>query len=321
MSTLALRRNLKSALSLLAAGLPWLFPGNAAGQLTSCAKGTVCYYVAVQPIDVCSDSGAGCAPFNTVSKTGSPATVGSTNPIGFIDATSGRDLTRAMANQIGLDIAWQPMRQYNNTCYQTINVDSCTTTSCSSQQFSKLTGVGTSTYNCTSNTTPPPLNSASTVLNMFFVNVLNPPSTSPGTLYGYAWIGNNGIAISSNTFFPPYPLTPRFDTLAHEFHHNMGLNHSDSYNYDAKAPAQDLMTTGSARTEPTSTSNALTQLDGGLGQGTADQLDCSPASTTTVCTFAATGSTDPTPQLGEVATAGFLNPIQTTTTTVTKGGK
>lgn len=310
-----LRLTLKSIAFVLSALLPAVVTNSAVAQLTSCAAGTVCYYVAVQPIDVCSDTGAGCAPFNTVNQIGSPTTVSSSNPIGFVDSCngcSGKDLTRAMANQIGVDIAWQPMRQYNKTSAQSIAIDSCTSTSCSSAAFSALTDQSNLANGVTP--IPSPLNSVATVLNMFFVNTLVPPSTSPGTLYGFSWIGNNGIAISKNTFFPPYPLTPRYDTLVHEFFHNLGLNHADSYNYDGTAPTFDLMTTGSSRTEPTSTSNAVTQLGSGRGNGTADQLDCSA----TGCTRAAT---DPTVQQAEVATTGFLNPIQTTTTTVTKGGK
>jgi len=63
---------------------------------------------------------------------------------------------------------------------------------------------------------------------------------------------------------------------------------------------------------------ALSQLGNEQGKGTAYQLDCS-TSTSTQCTNTAIATT--TPQQGEVATTGFLNPIQTTTTTVTKGGK
>lgn len=316
-----LRQGIKRLLFSLVVSSLWIWQGSALAQLTSCAAGTTCYYVAVQPIDVCSDSGTGCAPFNTVSRTGNPTTVSSTNPVGFVDATTGKDLTQAITNQLGVQIAWQPMKQYNNTCYQTIQIDSCMTTSCSSQQFAKLTGVGSSTYSCTTNSMPPPLNSVSTTLNMFFVNVLNPPSTNPGTLYGYSWIGNNGIAISSNTFFPPYPLTPRYDTMAHEFHHNMGLNHSDSYNYGfgstlTAAPPSDLMTTGSSRTEPSSTSNTLSQLSKGEGTGTADQLDCN--GTSTYCAESTSNSTTNVYQRNEVATTGFLNPITTATTTITK---
>jgi hypothetical protein len=305
------RRNPKAARFLMAAASLWLSPGSAVAQLTSCAAGSVCYYVAIQPIDVCSDSGSGCAPFNTTSTTGKPTTVSSTNPIGFVDATSGKDLTRAMANQLGVDIAWQPMRQYNSTSSQSVKVDSCSTdgTNCTSAQFNTLTDQ--SAISGGSAPLPsPPLNSTPTVLNMFFVNTLVPPSS--GTLYGLAWVGANGIAISSNVFFPPYPLTPRYDTLAHELHHNLGLNHGDAYNYDSTAPALDLMTTGSARTEPTSTSNALSQLGSGRGFGTADQLDCN--SSTSTCTR----SSDSTVQQGEVATTGFLNAISTTTTTATK---
>ena len=75
-------------------------------------------------------------------------------------------------------------------------------------------------------TNPPgvPVASQATALNMFFVNTLVPPTA--GTLYGFSWINNNGIAIGSNTFFPPFPLTPRFDTLAHEIGHNLALDHT-----------------------------------------------------------------------------------------------
>src|SRR5207244_2212186 len=163
-----------------------------------------------------------------------------------------KDLTRAIWNQISVDIAWQPMKQYNNTGSQSIAIDSCTTTSCSSAQFSTLTDQSNLANGITP--IPSPLNSIPTVLNMFFVNTLVPPSNSPGTLYGFSWIGNNGTAISSSTFFPPYPLTPRYDTLAHEVGHNLGLNHADSYNYNGTAPALDLLTPGSARTEPPNTS-------------------------------------------------------------------
>jgi hypothetical protein len=311
------RLNLNAALSLLAAAALWLVTNDASAQLTSCAAGSVCYYIAVQPIDVCSDTGTGCAPFNTVLPFN--PTVSSTNPIGFVDSGTGgtgKDLTRAMANQIGVDIAWQPMKQYKKTSAQSIAIDSCGTTSCTSAAFAALTQqVCTQGQPCIANGTTPtaPLNSLPTVLNMFFVNALVPPSNSPGTLYGFAWIGNNGIAISKNTFFPPYPLTPRYDTLVHELFHNLGLNHSDSYNYNGTAPALDLMTTGSSRTEPTNTSNAITQLGSGQGAGTADQLDC--ASTSAQCNHPTVTAT---PQQGEVATAGFLNPIQTTTTTATK---
>src|SRR5205823_8900874 len=63
-----------------------------------------------------------------------------------------------------------------------------------------------------------------TTINLFFVNKLNPPAAG-GTLYGFALIGNNGVAIGGNTFFAPTPLQARPDTMAHELLHNLGLSH------------------------------------------------------------------------------------------------
>ena len=62
-------------------------------------------------------------------------------------------------------------------------------------------------------------------INMFFVSKLNPPA-SGGTLYGFSWIGNNGVAIGGNTFFAPTPLQARPDTIAHELLHDLGLDHA-----------------------------------------------------------------------------------------------
>jgi hypothetical protein len=124
-----------------------------------------------------------------------------------------------------------------------------------------------------------PLSSDPSTINMFFVSKLNPPA-SGGTLYGFSWIGNNGVAIGGNTFFAPTPLQARPDTIAHELVHDLGLDHATygagPYNpqsssnpfggiaqqvtptpllqeCDPSYPAcgANLMTTGSLRTEPT----------------------------------------------------------------------
>jgi hypothetical protein len=58
------------------------------------------------------------------------------------------------------------------------------------------------------------------VVNLFLVNTLNPPPAIGGTLYGLAWICNNGVAISSQTFAQSRP-----DTIAHELLHNLCLDH------------------------------------------------------------------------------------------------
>lgn len=95
-------------------------------------------YVVVQPIDVCSNTGTLCAPFNTKSTTGNPANTNQgTNPIGFVvnpatgranPTTGGVDVTRAMLNQIGVGTTFNNIIQYNSplkldgTTYQTLNV-------------------------------------------------------------------------------------------------------------------------------------------------------------------------------------------------------
>jgi hypothetical protein len=130
-----------------------------------------------------------------------------------------------------------------------------------------------------------PLGWPPTVVNMFFVTTLNPPTQQAGgTLYGFSWFCNNGVAISQNTFgFPKAKSSPapRPDTIAHELGHVLCLDHPifgagpyDPYNAttnpmggvvpviptnplglecDPGYPAcgRNLMTTGSLRTAPT----------------------------------------------------------------------
>jgi hypothetical protein len=63
------------------------------------------------------------------------------------------------------------------------------------------------------------------VANVFFVNQLIPVNQQGSTLYGFSWIGNNGVAVGKNTFFPTAPLRPRFDNLGHELLHALGGTH------------------------------------------------------------------------------------------------
>jgi hypothetical protein len=63
-----------------------------------------------------------------------------------------------------------------------------------------------------------------TVVNMFFVQKLNPPLNS-GILYGFAWLCNNGVAIGGDTFSPTAPLLARTDTITHELLHTLCLDH------------------------------------------------------------------------------------------------
>jgi hypothetical protein len=89
---------------------------------------------------VCSSTGTFCAPFNTNSSIGSPTTQSQTgtNRIGFFDP-NGNDVTRALLNQIGIDLVYNTrpanligganIVQYNSpnktgttTTFQTLNV-------------------------------------------------------------------------------------------------------------------------------------------------------------------------------------------------------
>jgi hypothetical protein len=227
-----------------------LAPGAAQAQVP------VTRVITVQPIDVCSSTGQLCAPFNTNSQIGSPKTQNSTtNPIGFVysytnPTTNAKvyiDITRALLNQVGIDVVWNRMVQFNSPIinsstkqtYQTLNVitnnSACglppaiPQTGLQSCDFLNLSQQGAISRGIAPNPTFPnaPVSTIPSVVNMFFVNTLNPPPAQTGSqLYGFSWINNNGISIGSNTFFPPAPLTPLVDVLAHELLHNAGLDHT-----------------------------------------------------------------------------------------------
>jgi hypothetical protein len=291
MAAFRLRFNLNSALLLFSAGLLLLATNSAVAAVTACPAGFICSYVAVQPIVVCSNSGTGCAPFNTANRVSNPGAATSTTPIGFVDPASGKDVTRAIWNQVGIDVAWSPLRQYNSTGSQTLHITTGSTgTGLTSTEFLTLSQQDGISQGATPTA---PLASQPTVVNMFFVTTLVPPS--PGTLYGFSWINNNGIAIGSNTFFPPPPLTARFDAIAHELGHNLALDHNDTYN--TPAFSNDLMTAGVTRTEPGTSSAAVTD---------ANDTPTSPAEQVN------------TPQSGHVDLSGLLNPIASSTTTASK---
>lgn len=230
-------------------------------------------YITVQPVDVCATATQGCAPVNQLPIAGTTR-VGQTvltNPgttqIGFIDATSAINITDAIWNQVGINVGFLPVEQFVDPSGLTLNVTSCAAngTDCQSAQFQKLSDQTAISLRQPPSPAPP-LSANPSTINMFFINKLTPPANQPGNLYGLSWINNNGVAISSNTLLG---TGARPDTLAHEIGHVLDLDHAT---FGAGA-ANNLLTAGNARTEPTSTSNALAQLAG----GTADQLLASQA--------------------------------------------
>jgi hypothetical protein len=272
--------------------------------------GTVPCKIVVQPIDVCADDGSLCAPFNQNSVIGNPSNQDqTTNPIGFVDQTTKINITRAMLNQIGIDVTFMSIVKYDSTTLLALRViedaanqtcpfpggtmsgfTSCDLLTLSQQpDLSQVVGYMPA----------PPLASEPTVINMFFVSRLIPPtSQAGGTLYGFSWINNNGIAIGGNTFFPP--SRARFDTLAHELGHSLALTHFD---FGAGSPpnlaAVGGTPTGNFRIEPSSTGDALAQLDGGGGIGTADQLNLTSQESQML----------PVSQQTEALLSGFVNPV------------
>ena len=326
-------------------------------------------FITVQPWDMCSPI---CAPFNTTSQIGKPTTQNSTtNPIGFVynytDNTGKKvyiDITRALLNQIGVDVIWLPMKQYPGSsgqpAFPTLSVVTTNSACGISGNGTPATGLQScdflklSQQPCISRFPNPnpsctiasPLSSPATVINMFFVTQLNPPSDQTGgQLYGFSWVNNNGVAIGSNTFFPPAPLTPLVDVLAHELGHNLGLDHihwgSGPYNpitvdpeggalqgtpsttivgeCDSGYPAcmANLMAAGNLRTIPTVNCVAVSNppLPGqtacpgapSLANGTADQLTTDAEQWTGLPVSQQFVVTDP---------SGFAQPIPASKTTV-----
>jgi hypothetical protein len=203
---------------------------------TALAQVPVTGYVVVQPIDVCQDTGwsnttGSCAPFNTSDSNPNPAKTTSSTTIGFVDSATGKNITREIWRQAGIDIVFQPLVtptgsvfQYNSSISQNIQDFDCSTGTCNSPTFKNLSS-GLPPPNAPKGSKGPTLSSDPTTINMFFVNgltgILNTGVSVP--LFGFGWIGANGIVINSGNVFS----TPgRVDNLAHELGHNLGLDHA-----------------------------------------------------------------------------------------------
>lgn len=139
-----------AALATCTPSLSGISPGN----------GDVPCYIKVQPVDVCLNNGLGCAPFNTTSTSGAPLgnplatppkpaagldssgdfnNAASVNPIGFTvvpttgvtnpGTSAGVDITRVLMNNIGVELVWLPMTQYNSSASPNLTTLTITATS------------------------------------------------------------------------------------------------------------------------------------------------------------------------------------------------
>jgi hypothetical protein len=174
-------------------------------------------YVTIQPIQVCNDSGANCAT------------------AGFFEPE-----TDKIWSQAGLDIAFLPLVQFDETDFLSINDDN---------EFTRL--ISNSGHGQSSN---------STTLNLWFVN-------SIVGAFGTGSVGGNGVAIAGSVFTFNNGIG-RLDTIAHELGHNLGLQHS---NFGAGGP-ENLMTQGSDRSVPSSI-NDIVPDGAALDQLTAAQIN------------------------------------------------
>jgi Metallo-peptidase family M12B Reprolysin-like len=244
--------------------------------------GPVMDYITVQPIDVC---GAVCAPINNLGAGKNIWSNAGTGNVGFIDP-SGVNVTRAIWNQVGIDVTYMPAVQYANGSFLTVPVANCAAngTDCQSPQFQALSDQAAISQG-TPPTPAPPLSQNATTINTFFIGALTPPSNQPGTLYGLAWVNNNGVAIASNSLTG---AGARPDTLAHEIGHDLDLDHTT---FGAGGPAN-LETAGNTRTLPSVTNPLST-----LGK-TTDQLNT-------------------TQQQPQALLSGFINPIPNVNTPIT----
>ncbi len=149
--------------------------------------------------------GAGTYTVNVSQNVPLGTSIAATGPVGFVvnpttgavyPATGGVDVTRALLNQIGVDVTFNPIAKYNSpinplpdtTSFQTLNVaqtaNSAGATIFQSQDFLTLSQQNaiSQTGKVPNPTTPAgvPISSTASVINMFFVTKLNPPASQSG---------------------------------------------------------------------------------------------------------------------------------------------
>ncbi|MBV8772113.1 MAG: hypothetical protein JO166_07270 [Deltaproteobacteria bacterium] len=302
----------RSAAAKLAGSIALLIAFHAGSVFAQAVGPAVTDFVTVQPIDVCAANGTNCAIMNNLGAGQNTIAAGPDVQIGF--ASNGINITRQILNLAGLDVVFQPAVQYlapvsglqNLQVTQTQTVPTSVFDSTALKTLTQQDGLSMG------NLPGAPLSSNPTTLNMLFVNSLVPDPSTPGTLFGLSWIGNNGIAISQSTFGSVgrggQTVNARADVIAHEIAHNLGLDHTTFGNVgvNGMSPASDLMTAGGTRNlpnvsvpTPPSQNNAV-WLNQVVPAGTVDQLNPQQAAQIT----------DPTLD-------HFVNPIPLVDTTIT----
>ena len=182
----------------------------------------------------CTGTIAGFTLTITKACSGTPGTLAVTDALSGTGITAGTVITGMITGKGGVGTyTVNPSQAVKSTTI------TATTTGLQSANFQTLSQQAPGTNPCpiAKMTIPPdsngntcgspvsPRNTDASTINMFFVSKLNPPAQG-GTLYGISWIGNNGVAISGNTFFAPTPLQARPDTITHELLHDLGLDHT-----------------------------------------------------------------------------------------------
>lgn len=170
--------------------------------------------VTVQPIRVCDDSGNSCAQVNLFA-----------------------DITAKILAQAKLKVSFLPINQLNATRFLSIDSDNVSRAESEFYQLTRTGGSGAFGRNSGSTNTSGPI-------NVWFVDTLE--STAGYTQFGLAWVGANGVVISSATL-DFNNGSGRSDTLAHEIGHNLGLTHGSG-----DGNPNNVMTDGSNRNIPRS---------------------------------------------------------------------